>query len=82
MYLAQGMDDTVVLASSNIKLNADWCAAGVTIDSLWLPGVNHQDTSVVAGPAVMEWAAARFAGEAPPNTCGTPPPTPTSTPAS
>ena len=82
MYLAQGMDDAVVLASSNIKLNADWCAAGVTIASLWLLGVNHQDTSVVAGPEVMDWAAARFAGEAPPNDCGSPPPTPTSTPTS
>jgi len=81
MMLAQGMDDTVVLASSNIKLNADWCAAGVTVASVWLPGVNHQDTSVVAGPQVMDWAAARFAGETPINDCGKTPPTPPASPA-
>ena len=62
MFLAQGMDDKVVLARTNILLNQQWCVGGVTIQSLWLPGVNHQDTSVVAGPEVIEWATARFGG--------------------
>jgi hypothetical protein len=70
MFLAQGEADTVVLAGSNAVLHNRWCAQGVTITSLWLPQVSHQDTSIVAGSAVVEWALARFAGKPAPNTCG------------
>lgn len=69
MFLAQGEADTVVLAGSNAVLQNRWCAQGVTIASLWLPKVSHQDTSIVAGSAVVNWALARFAGEPAPNTC-------------
>ena len=76
MFLAQGMDDKVVLARTNILLNQQWCVGGVTIQSLWLQGVNHQDTSVVAGPEVIEWATARFGGAPAPSDCAYPPPAP------
>lgn len=69
MFLAQGEADTIVLAGSNAVLQNRWCAQGVTMASLWLPKVSHQDTSIVAGSAVVNWALARFAGEPAPNTC-------------
>ena len=83
MFLAQGMADTVVLAGSTALLQNQWCAAGVTIASLWLSGVNHQNTSIVAGPAFVDWATDRFAGLPAPTTCsqGVPAPVvPLSTP--
>lgn len=69
MFLQQGEADIVVTAGSNALLQNQWCAKGVNIASLWLPGVNHQDTSVAAGAAMVEWAAARFAGTPAVSTC-------------
>ena len=69
MFLQQGEADTVVTAGSNALLQNQWCAKGVNIASLWLPGVNHQNTSVAGGVAMVEWSAARFAGQPAVSTC-------------
>lgn len=69
MLLEQGMSDKVVLPGSNALLQEKWCAAGVNMESLWLPTVSHQDTSVVGGVAFVDWATERFAGSPAPSTC-------------
>lgn len=78
MFLAQGMADKVVLAGSNALLQNTWCPKGVTMTSLWLPTISHQDTSVVAGPAVVDWAADRFAGTPATSNCSLGVPAPVS----
>ena len=78
MFLAQGMADKVVLAGSNALLQNTWCPQGVTITSLWLPTMSHQNTSIVAGPAVVNWAADRFAGAPAVSTCSLGVPAPVS----
>jgi len=69
MLLEQGMADTVVLAGSNALLQQRWCAAGTGMQSLWLAKTSHQDTSVVGGPALVDWALRRFAGAPMTSTC-------------
>lgn len=69
MLLVQGTGDEVVLAGSNATLQDQWCAAGRPMSSLWLGGVSHQDTQSAGGPAAIEWAARRFDGLPPVDTC-------------
>lgn len=74
MMLIQGTADQVVLAEPNAQLQQDWCAAGSTINALWLGGVDHMKAAQVAGPSVISWINSIFDGKTPPNTCSTPPP--------
>jgi hypothetical protein len=69
MLLEQGMTDQVVLAGSNALLQNQWCAAGTPMTSLWLAKTGHIDTSIVGGPAFVDWAADVFAGNTPRSTC-------------
>ncbi len=69
MLLLQGTADDVVLSGSNATLQEQWCAAGRPMTSLWLGGVSHQNTQLAGGPAAIEWAARRFDGQAPTDTC-------------
>ena len=74
LMLVQGTADQVVLAGPNADLQESWCAAGSTINALWLGGVDHIKAAQVAGPSVAAWIADRFAGLTAPNTCNVPPP--------
>jgi len=69
MLLEQGMTDQVVLAGSNALLQNQWCAAGTPMTSLWLAKTGHVDTSIVGGPAFVDWAAEVFSGITPRSTC-------------
>jgi len=74
--LAQGTADDVVLPGPNALLQNLWCAAGSTITSLWMGGVNHMTAANTAGPAVVPWINDRFHGIPAGRTCLTPPPVP------
>jgi hypothetical protein len=74
LMLVQGTADQIVLAGPNADLQEAWCAAGSTINGLWLAGVDHVNIAGMAGPSVAAWIADRFAGRSAPNTCDTPPP--------
>jgi predicted esterase len=74
LMLVQGTADQIVLAGPNADLQEDWCAAGSTVNALWLGGVDHTKVASMAGPLVTGWIADRFAGRIAPNTCDTPPP--------
>lgn len=76
VFIAQGTADQVVLPWPNAIVQEQWCAAGSTVDVLWMGGVNHQDAAKVSGPATVEWIADRFAGRPPARTCDVPPPVP------
>lgn len=74
LMLVQGTADQIVLAGTNANLQESWCAAGSTINALWLEGVDHLNVADMAGPAVAGWIADRFAGLTAPNTCSVRPP--------
>ena len=74
LMLVQGTADQIVLAGPNADLQEAWCAAGSTINGLWLGGVDHVNVAGMAGPSVVGWIADRFAGRSAPNTCDIPPP--------
>jgi len=74
VMLVQGTADQIVLAGPNANLQEIWCAAGSTMNALWLGGVDHINVAGMAGPSVAGWIADRFAGLSAPNTCSVPPP--------
>lgn len=74
LMLVQGTADQIVLAGPNADLQASWCAAGSTINALWLGGVDHMSVAAAAGPSVAGWMVELFAGRSAPNTCDVPPP--------
>lgn len=74
VLLAQGTADDVVLAWPNALLQEQWCAAGSSLDALWMGGVNHMKAAITAGPQVVTWIADRFAGRPAPRACDVPPP--------
>ena len=76
IMLAQGTGDNVVLPGPNALLQNLWCAAGSTITTLWMGGVNHMAAANVAGPAVVPWINDRFHDVPASRTCGTAPPVP------
>lgn len=50
LMLVQGTADQIVLAGTNANLQESWCAAGSTINALWLEGVDHLNVADMAGP--------------------------------
>ena len=74
VMLVQGTADQIVLAGPNANLQDVWCAAGSTINALWLGGVDHLNVAGMAGPSVAAWIDDRFAGLSAPSTCSVPPP--------
>jgi len=74
VFIGQSTADNVLLAWPTAVLQNRWCAAGSTLDTLWIGDVAHQKTAVVIGPQVVRWIEARFAGLPATNTCDEPPP--------
>jgi len=74
VFIGQSVTDAVVLAWPNGHLQNEWCAAGSTLETMWVYNVAHQDTAIVIGPDVVRWIADRFAGVPANRTCAQPPP--------
>jgi len=74
VFIGQSTTDAVVLGWPNAVLQEEWCAAGSTLDMLWVAEVAHQDTAVVIGPTVVQWLADRFSGVSASPNCAAPPP--------
>ena len=74
VFIGQSISDAVVLGWPNGRLQESWCAAGSTLQTLWVNGIAHQDTAVAIGPDVVRWIADRFADRPAARTCDQPPP--------
>jgi hypothetical protein len=74
VFVAQGLEDTVVLPSTTAQLEQSWCASGTKIDVAWYPTATHTDIPAMAASAAVSWLAGRFAGAPAPSTCSTTPP--------
>ncbi|MGE5413747.1 MAG: lipase family protein [Syntrophomonadaceae bacterium] len=69
LYVAQGMDDTVVRASVTADFVAGLCRAGATVRYEPLPGIGHARAGRVSATGAIQWMKARFDGDPAPNTC-------------
>lgn len=69
VYIAQGSADDVVRPEITIGYVEKLCARGVSVEFDWHEDVGHIPMGFDAAPAVAEWIAARFRGDAPPNNC-------------
>jgi alpha-beta hydrolase superfamily lysophospholipase len=74
VFIGQSTADTVVLPWPNAVLQNRWCAAGSTLETVWIGDVAHQNTAMVIGPQVVRWIEARFAGISATTTCDEPAP--------
>ncbi len=72
IYIAQGLDDTVVLPNTTALLAQKACTAGRSITVNWLGSINHQHIAVYAGPNAMAWMQDRFTGKPASSTCDQP----------
>jgi len=74
VYVAQGLQDDVVLPPTTALLDQQWCAAGSELTVQWFPTANHFNVPTLAAPSAMTWLAQVFAGQTPSSTCGQAPP--------
>ncbi len=62
VLIVQSLSDTVVLPNTTAALIQRFCAAGSSLETLWIDNVSHMQEAIVTGPAVTDWLDARFAG--------------------
>ena len=69
LFVAQGSADTLVRPQVTRDYVARACRSGEKVRLLVLPGVGHGFAGRDSASAAVDWIAARFAGEAPPDDC-------------
>jgi len=70
LFIAQGLDDKVVLPNTTALLIQNSCAAGIDVTALWLGGTGHITAGRVAGPAAVYWLDDRFQNKPTNPSCG------------
>lgn len=80
LYIAQGLNDTVVLPNTTALFVKNTCANGASITTNWLGNTTHLQVAVVAGPSVVYWLSDRFANEPLVSDCAQAPPIDPATP--
>ncbi|MEV6324979.1 lipase family protein [Nocardia sp. NPDC051787] len=62
-------DDPLIPVAAIDNTNGRWCAAGVRLQTLRVPGVEHLSAALLGAPTVLPWLQARVRGEPAPVTC-------------
>jgi acetyl esterase/lipase len=80
VLVTQSVNDGVIAAEVIARMTNEWCAAGSTIETVWLgplrgsmdkPSVlTHIYEGAVGGATTTTWLEGRFAGEPAPTSCG------------
>jgi predicted esterase len=70
ILLIQGQQDRVVPILLTNVLENRLCEIGNEVDYRVFPGYGHNDSTEKNMPLMLEWTAARFAGEPASTTCG------------
>lgn len=77
VFIAHGLADPLIDPAYSAGVVERYCAAGSAVKTLWMAGVGHIDSSIVAAPTYLGWVADLLSGGQPPSNCGeTPPVTP------
>ena len=69
VFLAQGSVDQIIRPDVTKQYMHKLCQAGSKVKMMWLPNIGHGRAAQASTIAAVNWIAARFAGEAPPNDC-------------
>ncbi|MBU3701302.1 MAG: hypothetical protein FGM58_04550, partial [Acidimicrobiia bacterium] len=70
VYVAQGLQDDVVLPSTTALLATQWCSQGAELTVQWYPTATHFTVPSIAAPDAMAWLSNVFAAQSPGSTCG------------
>lgn len=74
VYVAQGLEDDVVLPSTTAQLQTSWCEQGSKVEIAWFPTATHFTVPSQAAPSAVGWLGDRFAGRPASSTCSVTPP--------
>ena len=74
VFVGHGLADPLIDPAFSAGLAQRYCAAGVTVTTDWMTGVQHIGSSNSAAAAYLAWAANLLAGGTAPSTCGATPP--------
>jgi pimeloyl-ACP methyl ester carboxylesterase len=69
VFLAQGTNDQIIRPDVTKGYMQRLCQAGSKVKMMLLPNIGHGRAAQASTAAVVDWIAARFAGQAPPNDC-------------
>ncbi|MGQ4599614.1 lipase family protein [Nocardia sp. R6R-6] len=61
--------DPLIPVAAIDNTDRHWCAAGVRLQTMQVPGVEHLSAAVLGAPAVLWWLEARVRGEPAPIAC-------------
>jgi acetyl esterase/lipase len=68
-FIAEGGMDALIVPTVTTAYVKSLCRAGVRVDYLQLPGINHPNSGSDAAPAAVRWMQGRFAGTPAPSNC-------------
>jgi hypothetical protein len=74
VFIGHGLADPLIDPAYSAGVVQRYCAAGVGVKTLWMAGVQHIDSSIVAAPAYLGWVADLLAGGRPSSDCDQTPP--------
>ncbi len=69
IFLYHGEDDDIIPVGVSASLLDRYCALGVTVERTTYPGADHVSVIGAAFGDLVEYAAARLAGQPPPTSC-------------
>ncbi len=70
LYVAQGLDDTIVRPSVTADFARALCRRGEVVTFEELPGVGHLRAGRASATAAIQWMRDRFEGRPPADNCG------------
>jgi pimeloyl-ACP methyl ester carboxylesterase len=69
LFVYHGAADDLIPPQLGAELTAAWCARGVSVEAVTLPGLDHLGAAPVGSHLGAEWLTARFAGIPTTGTC-------------
>lgn len=72
VFIGHGLADTLINPSFSAWLVTRSCAAGLAVDTDWMPGVGHGEAAIDAAPQYVHWLASIAGGQPPTSDCGQP----------
>lgn len=69
VFIAQGTNDVIVRPSVTLKYALHLCEFGMNVKYASMPDVPHEGAAFAVAPAMVDWLAAMFSGNAPQSDC-------------
>ncbi len=80
VFVAHGLDDTLIDPALSTGLVSRYCDAGANVTTDWQSGVGHGEAAIDAAPRYIDWLAGIAEGKTPASDCGKPLPVPPAQP--